>query len=111
MSASFESVFDWRYALEQDDRLALYENGKAAFMKVLRQILFSKIVPNLEDSTIDPEPMARADLIEILARLREPDAAASSGTVRARWRGDGLRNRDRCRNAQLTGRMGRRFPH
>ena len=72
------------------------------FMKGFRQMLFSKIVPNLkrlglltprvrsayekigllrfehlEDSTIDPEPMAPAELIEILARLREPDAAAS----------------------------------
>ena len=72
------------------------------FMKGFRQMLFSKIVPNLKrlglltprvraeyekigllrfenlkDSTIDPDPMAPAELIEILARLREPDAAAS----------------------------------
>ncbi len=72
------------------------------FMKGFRQMLFSKIVPNLKrlglltprvraeyekigllrfenlkDSTIDPGPTAPAELIEILARLREPDAAAS----------------------------------
>ena len=72
------------------------------FMKGFRQMLFSKIVPNLKrlglltprvraeyekigllrfenlkDSTIDPDPTAPAELIEILARLREPDAAAS----------------------------------
>ena len=28
--ASFESVFDWRYALEQESLLTLYEKGKAA---------------------------------------------------------------------------------
>ncbi len=72
------------------------------FMKGFRQMLFSKIVPNLKrlglltprvraeydkigllrfenlkDSSIDSEPTAPAELIEILARLREPDAAAS----------------------------------
>ena len=31
---------------------------------------------HLEDSTVDPEPMAPAELIELLARIREPDAAA-----------------------------------
>jgi hypothetical protein len=69
------------------------------FMQGFRQMLFSKIVPNLKrlglltprvraeyakigllafenvaDSTIDPEPMAPAELISLLAKLREASA-------------------------------------
>jgi hypothetical protein len=71
------------------------------FMQGFRQMLFSKIVPNLKrlglltprvraeyakigllqfenvaDSTVDPEPMAPAELIGLLARLREASAAS-----------------------------------
>jgi hypothetical protein len=73
------------------------------FMRGFRQMLFSKIVPNLKrlglltprvreeyaklgilqfedlrDSTVDPEPMAPAELIALLTRLREASAAAAS---------------------------------
>jgi hypothetical protein len=71
------------------------------FMQGFRQMLFSKIVPNLKrlglltprvraeyakigllhfenvaDSTVDPEPMAPAELIALLAKLREASAPA-----------------------------------
>ena len=73
------------------------------FMKGFRQMLFSKIVPNLKrlglltprvreayaklgllefehlaDSTEDPEPLAPTELIELLAKLRESGAPATA---------------------------------
>jgi hypothetical protein len=75
--------------------------NETPFMQGFRQMLFSKIVPNLKrlglltprvreaygklgllhfehvaDSTIDPEPMAPAELIALLAKLREASAPA-----------------------------------
>jgi hypothetical protein len=73
------------------------------FMKGFRQMLFSKIVPNLKrlglltprvreayaklgllefehlaDSTEDPEPMAPTELVELLAKLRNSGAPATA---------------------------------
>jgi hypothetical protein len=75
--------------------------NETPFMQGFRQMLFSKIVPNLKrlglltprvraeyakigllhfeglaDSTVDPEPMAPAELISLLAKLREASAPA-----------------------------------
>jgi hypothetical protein len=75
--------------------------NETPFMQGFRQMLFSKIVPNLKrlglltprvraeygklgllhfeglaDSTIDPEPMAPAELISLLSKLREGSAPA-----------------------------------
>ena len=79
--------------------------NETPFMQGFRQMLFSKIVPNLKrlglltprvraeyhkigllhfedlaDSTIDPEPMAPAELISLLSKLRE------AGCLRGRRR-------------------------
>jgi hypothetical protein len=79
--------------------------NETPFMQGFRQMLFSKIVPNLKrlglltprvraeyqkigllhfeglaDSTIDPEPMAPAELVSLLSKLRE---AGTAGTAPA----------------------------
>ena len=73
------------------------------FMTGFRQMLFSKIVPNLKrlglltprvreayakigllefehlaDSTVDPEPMTPTELVELLAKLRASEAPATA---------------------------------
>jgi hypothetical protein len=80
---------------------------RTPFMTGFRQMLFSKIVPNLKrlglltprvreeyakigllrfenlkDSTEDPEPMAPAELVSLLAQLREGVAAPPSAAAR-----------------------------
>jgi hypothetical protein len=97
------------------------------FMQGFRQMLFSKVVPNLKrlglltprvreeyeagcplrglaDSTIDPEPMALAELISLLSKLREASAPGlSAGIVRQCVSSAGSAPAQRPRQAGVAG--------